>query len=107
VDVRREEMTAAARFYGGTETDPGPTHITLYQPNQTVWIAKGVDGKWAELDRDVHNLGAVPVVMHLNRRMSGGWQGESQMSDLISLVDSAARSLTNLQFAQEASRACS
>ena len=102
VDVRREEMLAAARFYGSTETDPGPTHVTLYQPNQTVWVAKQQGGKWAEVDRDVHNLGAVPVVMHLNRRMSGGWVGESQMSDLIGLVDSAARSLTNLQFAQEA-----
>ena len=40
--------------------------------------------------------------MHLNRRMSGGWQGESQMVDVIPFVDSAARSLTNLQFGQEA-----
>jgi hypothetical protein len=102
VDVRREEMLAAARFYGSSDTDPGPTHITLYLPDQTVWVQKGADGRWVEVDRDVHNLGAVPVVMHLNRRLSGGWRGESQMSDLITLVDSAARSLTNLQFAQEA-----
>jgi hypothetical protein len=102
VDIRREEMLAAARFYGSTEIDAGPTHVTLYLPNQTVWIQKGADGRWAEVDRDVHNLGAVPVVMHLNRRLSGGWRGESQMTDLIPLVDSAARSLTNLQFAQEA-----
>jgi hypothetical protein len=102
VDVRREEMLAAARFYGTTESDPGPTHLTLYKPNETVWVEKGAGGKWREVDRDVHNLGAVPVVMHLNRRLSGGWQGESQMTDLIPLVDSAARSLTNLQFAQEA-----
>ena len=102
VDVRREEMLAAARFYGSTEADAGPTNVTLYLPNQTVWVAKNSNGRWAEVDRDVHNLGAVPVVMHLNRRMSGGWRGESQMTDLIPLVDSAARSLTNLQFAQEA-----
>jgi len=102
VDVRREEMLAAARFYGSTDSDPGPTHVTLYLPNETIWVAKGNDGRWAEVDRDVHRLGAVPVVMHLNRRLSGAWVGESQMSDLIPLVDSAARSLTNLQFAQEA-----
>ena len=101
VDVRREEMIAAARFYGSTETDPGPLNLTLYKPDETVWVAKS-DGKWVEQDRDVHNLGAVPVVMHLNRRMSGGWSGESQMADLIPLQDAAARSLTNLQFAQEA-----
>jgi hypothetical protein len=103
VDVRREEMLAAARFYGTTETDPGPTHVTLYLPDQTIWVQKQENGgKWLEVDRDKHNLGAVPVVMHLNRRMSGGWIGESQMTDLIPLVDSGARSLTNLQFAQEA-----
>ena len=67
-----------------------------------MWVARGDDGRWAEIDRDRHGLGVVPVVMHLNRRMTGGWTGESQMTDIIPLVDAAARSLTNLQFAQEA-----
>lgn len=108
VDYRREIVTAAARFYGttvnavGTDTGMGPTNVTLYLPNTTVWVERGEDGRWAEVDRDDHNLGVVPVVMHLNRRLSGGWTGESQMTDIIPLVDSAARSLTNLQFAQEA-----
>jgi hypothetical protein len=103
VDHRREVVTSAARFYGYNErTRLGPTNVTLYQPNQTVWVARGEDDRWYEIDRDVHNLGVVPVVMHLNRRMSGAWIGESQMTDVIPLVDSAARSLTNLQFAQEA-----
>lgn len=101
VDIRRERMTAAARFYGSTDSDPGPTAVTLYLPDQTIWIEK-VQGKWVETDRDQHNLGVVPVVMHLNRRMSGGWVGESEQTDMIPLVDAAARSLTNMQFAQEA-----
>ncbi len=102
IDKRSEVVTAAARFYGGSETSIGPTKVTLYMPNQTVWVERSDDGRWYEADRDVHNLGVVPVVMHLNRRLSGGWTGESQMTDIIPLVDSAARSLTNLQFAQEA-----
>ena len=103
VDVRREQMIAAARFYGSDElTGAGPTNVTLYLPEETVWVERGSDGRWHEADRDQHNLGAVPVVMHLNRRASGAWVGESQMTDIIPLVDSAARSLTNLQFAQEA-----
>lgn len=102
IDKRREVVTAAARFYGGTEARPGPAHVTLYLPNVTVWVDRGDDGRWVERDRDEHNMGVVPIVMHLNRRMSGGWAGESQMTDVIPLVDSAARSLTNLQFAQEA-----
>jgi hypothetical protein len=102
INRRTEIVTAAARFYGETERSGGPTLVTLYTPDSTVWVARGDDGRWYEQDRDDHRLGAVPVVMHLNRRLSGGWIGESQMTDVIPLVDSAARSLTNLQFAQEA-----
>lgn len=102
VDTRREEMVAAARFYGSTPTDEGPTNVTLYLPEETIWVAKGPDGRWSEQDRDAHGLGAVPVLMDLNQRMSDGWEGESELTDIISLTDSVARSLTNLQFAQEA-----
>ena len=101
VDVRRETMTSAARFYGKTKTGISPAQVTLYLPDETIW-AELEDGRWSEVDRDPHNLGAVPVVMHLNRRMSGAWVGESQMTDIIPFADSAARSLTNMQFAQEA-----
>ena len=103
VDVRRETMTAAARFYGVDEvTGIGPTNVTLYLPNVTVWVERTGSGKWVEIDRDEHNLGAVPVVMHLNRRMSSGWVGYSEMADIIPLTDAAARTMTNLQFAVEA-----
>lgn len=102
VDMRREVVTAAARFYGVDETGQGPMNVTLYLPNVTVWVSRGSDGRWYEVDRDEHNLGAVPVIMHLNRRMSSGWVGESELTDIIPLMDAAARSLTNLQFAQEA-----
>lgn len=103
VDVRKEAMSSACRFYGTTEQGNGPTQVTLYLPDVTIWATRDMgQGVWVEVDRDEHKLGAVPVVMHLNRRMSGGWEGESQMSDTIPLADSAARNLTNLQFAQEA-----
>lgn len=102
VDVRREVVVAAARFYGVDDEGHTPTNVTLYLPDQTVWVERTTGGRWVEVDRDPHMLGAVPVVMHLNRRMSGAWEGQSEMSDIIPLVDGAARSLTNLQFAQEA-----
>jgi len=101
VDSYRESMTSACRLYGKNEQGVSPANATLYLPNETIWATLR-DGAWVEVDRDVHGLGAVPIVMDLNRRMSGAWVGESQMTDLIPLVDSAARSLTNLQFAQEA-----
>lgn len=102
IDVRREVVTSAARFYGVDDNGYGPTHATLYQPNVTVWCKRGNSALWVEEDRDEHRLGAVPVVAHLNRRLSGSWEGESEMMDVLPLSDAAARSLTNLQFAQEA-----
>jgi hypothetical protein len=111
VDARREVVTSACRFYGWNDlTQASPVEggsidaskTTLYLPNATVWAERNAFQQWVEVDRDDHNLGVVPVVMHLNRRLSGSWVGESQMSDVIPLVDGAARSLTNLQFAQEA-----
>jgi len=102
VDVRREVVTAAARFYGEGENGEKPTNVTLYQPDQTVWVERTKDGRWGEVDRDVHNLGAVPVVVHLNRRMSGSWSGESQLTDVIPWTDAAVRTFTNLQFVIEA-----
>ena len=102
VDVRRERMLAAARFYGATETDAGPTHVTLYLPNETIWIQKGSNGRWSDVDRDQHNLGAVPIVMHLHRNRTGEWMGRSGLTPLIPYVDSATRAMTNMQFGQEA-----
>src|SRR5690606_38467419 len=108
IDARREQITAAARFFDDPR-DPmvgdlvaSPRLATLYLPNATVWAYRDSNGRWQERDRDVHNFGAVPVVMHLNRRMSGSWQGESEMADIIPLADSAARALTDLQFSQAA-----
>jgi len=103
VDIRTETMIAAARFYGVDEqTGQRPTNVTLYLPDVTVWVARGSDGRWVEVDRDAHRLGRVPIVMHLNRRVSGEWIGRSEMADITPLADAAARSLTNMQFAQEA-----
>lgn len=101
VDLRRERMIAAARFYGESEMGDGPTNVTLYQPNSTVWVAKR-DGRWYEVDRDPHNLGAVPVIMHLHRDRTGRWAGRPGISIIVPLVESVTRTMTNMQFGQEA-----
>lgn len=102
IDSRREVVTAAARFYGVDEqTGASPTSVTLYLPDVTVWVVKR-HGRWYEVDRDEHFLGVVPVIVHLNRRMTGSWAGESELTDMIGITDSVARTLTNMQFAQEA-----
>ena len=61
VDVRREVVTSACRFYGWDEGLSGlqPASVgvnaskaTLYLPDQTVWAEKDAAGQWVEVDRD-------------------------------------------------------
>lgn len=105
VDITTEKMDAAGKFYRAKNTaGRAYANVTLYLPDGTRHLERDRAGKWVEIEdkRNEHGLGAVPIVMHLNRRLSGQWEGESEMSDVIPLTDGAARSLTNLQFAQEA-----
>ena len=101
VDTRAERMTACARFYRDQRDRRRITAATLYQPGVTKHLVRGKYG-WEQVgDADEHDF-QIPVVMHLHRRLSGRWEGESAMSDIIPLTDAGARSLTNQQFAQEA-----
>lgn len=100
IDHRTRRISAALRQYGGTVDDPTPIYATLYLPDTTIWL-EAESGGWKEVDRDDHKLGRVPIVMFLNRRQTGIWTGESEMVDVIPLVDAAARTLTNMQVAAE------
>jgi len=102
IDVRTRRVTAALRLY----TSPSAfmsmyTAGTLYLPNQTIYLTRPTGGAWRVESRDLHYLGRVAVVPFLNRRQVGKWGGESEMTDVIPIVDAAARSMTNLQLAQE------
>lgn len=98
VDARSRRLSAALRLYN--VKDGQARSATLYLPNMTVWFDREAFG-WVEKSRDEHKLGRLPIVMGLNRRMTGEWSGVSQMADVVGLTDAAARSLTNLQVAQE------
>lgn len=100
VDPRTRRISSALRLYGVTADKPEPTLATLYLPNSTAWYEQ-VDKEWQEIDRDDHNLGRVPIVMFLNRRLTGEWSGESEMTDVIPHVDIVGRQLTNMQVAAE------
>lgn len=97
VEQRRRRMQGALRGY---RDDDGTRRRTLYLPDETIWLRATRRG-WEVEDRDRHGLGRPPVVLFLNRRRLGDWWGVSEMADAIPLTDSAARSLTNLQVAQE------
>lgn len=100
VDPRSRKITAALRLY----RTPGSFMMfdrgTLYLPDSTIWL-EGSSSGWKITDRDDHNLGRVPLVMYLHRRRVGKWHGESEMTDVIPIVDAAARAMTDLQLAVE------
>jgi hypothetical protein len=100
-DATRRRILAALRLY----REPNSFYLfdqgTLYLPDSTVYLGKSAGSIWKATNRDEHKLGRVPIVAFLNKRRTGRLYGESEMTDVIPIVDAAARSLTNLQLAQE------
>lgn len=100
VDPRYRRLRSAARFYGAENGSTQSQYATLYEPDRTRWLERGPAG-WNVIDVDEHRLGRVPIVMFLNRQRLGSWNGVSELSDLMPIVDGAARALTDLQLAIE------
>lgn len=103
IDPRTRWVSAALRKTR-TLQGQGPTaeYATLYLPNETIWLERsGSTRGWAEVDRDEHRLGRVPVVPLVNRSRLKRRYGLSEMADVISLTDAACRALTNAQVATE------
>ena len=92
-----DEVEAAVRYYVDRDS---VERATLYLPDETVWLHRG-PSRWVEDDRDVHMLGEVPVVPLTNRMTLDDPFGESEMTDVMSLVDAACRTATNLSTASE------
>jgi hypothetical protein len=96
-DARTRQMTAALRIFGFEGSKQG----TLYLPNQTVSLLVGDNG-WEVLDRDVHNLGMVPLERIANRGRSYARDGASEITpELMSLTDMGSRTLLGLAVASE------
>ncbi|MFC3850083.1 phage portal protein [Corynebacterium hansenii] len=100
VDPLTRRMVAALRVY--TNEDTGlMEHLTLYLPDETIYISRQ-KGKWADDERRRHNLGRVPIVVAYTRRRSGRWKGTTMMADVKHWTDMASRIVLNLQVAMEA-----
>lgn len=102
-DPRTMKVIAALKRYD--ETNGLPRAATLYLLNETIWLDRS-SGTWEVVDRDQHNMDAVPVVVSVNRPKVGMPKdgrplGTSEMVDVIPITDAAARNLTNAQVAQE------
>jgi hypothetical protein len=105
LDPRTRKVLNALRRYRDIE---GREFATLYRQGGTVWLKRSGRGRsgWVEdedgtVGRDEHALGVVPVVPLVNRPRLRNRDGVSELVDVITLTDAAARALTNAQVATE------
>ena len=96
-DARRRVITAAVRLYGAQ----GAHQATLYLPDSTISLEQSTGG-WTVVDRDDHELGQVPLVRIANRARSYDRSGYSEITpEIMSITDSACRTLQGLEVARE------
>jgi hypothetical protein len=98
-DLRTRRLTAALL---ANRNDRGiATGGSLYLENETIYLAFN-NGGWVELDRDVHNLGRVPVAPLNNNPRTGDPYGRTEITRAVrSYTDSAMRTLLGAEVARE------
>jgi hypothetical protein len=99
IDQRHRRISAALKVFKRDSSDSERSAM-LYLPDATVELVQR-SGTWSEVDRDDHRLGAVPIVMFLNKPKTGEFHGHSEMNPVIGLTDSISRMVTNMQVAGE------
>lgn len=104
-DARLRMGTAALRECqadGFVESGPDERMIVLYLPDQTVTALPAPSGGWEVVDRDIHNLGVVPVVRMANRQRTADRVGRSEITpEVMSITDAACRRLMGMEVAAE------
>ncbi|MGW3491757.1 phage portal protein [Streptomyces sp. NPDC001054] len=97
-DARLRVATAALR----ESVEDGVRIVTLYTPGQTVWAAETSTGGYAIFDRDMHDLGVVPVLRMANRQRTADRIGKSEITpEVMSITDAACRRLMGMEVAAE------
>lgn len=106
-DPRWKAITAALRVYGGDEYGRH-RQATLYLPNQNIYVGQNDSGEWVLDDgnvseaRDFHNLDEVTVARLANRQRTSAREGNSEItSQIMSITDSACRTLLGLEVSRE------
>lgn len=100
VDKQRRAIRNALRVY--RDDVEKVTKATWYRRGATVPLVRGRNG-WQVDDPgpDEHGLEVVPLVMFLNRRRAGRFEGVSEMKDVITKTDGIARLVTNMLVGSE------
>lgn len=104
-DARLRMGTAALRECqadGFVESGLEERMIVLYLPDQTITALPSPSGGWEVIDRDIHQLGVVPVVRLANRQRTADRVGKSEITpDVMSITDAACRRLMGIEVAAE------
>jgi hypothetical protein len=104
-DARLRMGTAALRECAADtfiESGPEERMLVLYLPDQTVMCLPSDQGGWEVIDRDIHNLGVVPVVRMANRQRTADRVGKSEITpEVMSITDAACRRLMGMEVAAE------
>lgn len=104
-DARLRMGTAALRECAADtyfESGPDERMLVLYLPDQTVMCMPSESGGWEVVDRDIHQLGVVPVVRMANRQRTADRVGKSEITpEVMSITDAACRRLMGMEVAAE------
>lgn len=77
-------------------------HATLLLPEQTIEVEADSRGQWVVVNRDQHGYGRVSVTRMANNPRTYARNGFSEITpELMSIVDSACRTLLGLEVARE------
>lgn len=99
-DPRTREVQAAVKRWSTDDGSKKVEFATLYLPDATVWFQRD-GGKWAETDRDDHELHTVPVVPVVNRARTRNRGGVSELKDIVPLSDAACKIATDMMVSAE------
>jgi len=104
-DARLRMGTAALRECAAdtfVESGPEERMLVLYLPDQTITALPSQSGGWEVVDRDIHNLGVVPVIRMANRQRTADRVGRSEITpEVMSITDAACRRLMGMEVAAE------
>lgn len=79
----------------------GEDYITLYLPDSTVNVVRGVDGE-ARVSRHVHNRGRCGLVAFPNKSRAGRVRGQSELTKPVRYaIDHAQRTILEMEYNRE------